>query len=127
MAVRIHQVVMTLCLLLASLVSPLALGQEKPALEKTASLITIESGDLPIILSAPHGGGDAIPGATERQGQGVERFNPRSDSNTDILTERLADAIEKTFGKRPYAIEDVKGPPSKKDRQRTVESTGDQK
>lgn len=89
MPVRIGQVAVPLCLLLASLVSPLAFGQEKPALEKTASLITIESGNLPIILSAPHGGGDANPSATERQGEGVERFNPRSDSNTDRVVSRV--------------------------------------
>ena len=90
---------MTLCLLLASPGLRLASAQEK-----TESLITIESGDLPIILSAPHGGRGAIPNVAERQGEGVERFNPRSDSNTDILTERLAEAIEKKVGKRPYVV-----------------------
>ncbi len=96
--------VVTLCLLLASLDSRLASGQQKSTQDRSESLITIESGDLPIILSAPHGGRDAIPGSAERRGEGVERFNPRSDSNTDILTERLADAIETQFGKRPYLV-----------------------
>ena len=104
MPARIHQVVVTLCLLLAGLDSRFASAQEKSAQEKNASLVTVESGNLPIILSAPHGGHDSIPNVTERQGEGVERFNPRSDSNTDILTERLADAIEKKFGKRPYVV-----------------------
>ncbi len=99
MPTRIHQVVLTLCLLLASPGLRFASAQEK-----AASLVTIESGDLPIILSAPHGGHDAIANVAERQGEGVERFNPRSDSNTDILTERLADAIEKKLSKRPYVV-----------------------
>lgn len=104
MSARIYPAVVTLCLLLAGLDSRWALAQPKPTQEKTASLISIESGELPIILSAPHGGHDAIANVAERQGEGVERFNPRSDSNTDILTERLADAIEKKFGKRPYVV-----------------------
>jgi N-formylglutamate amidohydrolase len=101
---RIHQVVVTLCLLLTGLESRLASAQQQLAQAKTASLVTIESGDLPIILSAPHGGRDAIPNVPERLGEGVDRFNPRSDSNTDILTERLAEAIEKKLGKRPYVV-----------------------
>ena len=104
MPARIHLIVVTLGLLLASLDSRFASAQQKPAQEKIESLVTIELGDLPIILSAPHGGRDDIPGLAERRGEGVERFNPRSDSNTDVLTERLADAIEKQFGKRPYLV-----------------------
>lgn len=104
MPARIYPVAVTLCLLLAGLDSQLAFAQPKPIQEKTASLITIESGELPIILSAPHGGHDAIANVAERQGEGVERFNPRSDSNTDKLTEQLADAIEKKIGKRPYLV-----------------------
>ncbi len=101
---RNHLAVVTLCLLLASLDTRLASAQQTSAHEKAESLITVESGDVPIILAAPHGGRDVIPGLAERRGEGVERFNPRSDSNTDVLTEQLADAIEKKFGKRPYLV-----------------------
>jgi len=86
-------------LFLASLGSHHAAAQSKPD-----SLVTIETGELPIILSAPHGGRDAIPGVLERQGEGVDLFNPRSDSGTDHLTEKLADALEKRLGKRPYIV-----------------------
>lgn len=86
-------------LTLASLGCPHAVAQSKPN-----SLVTIEAGELPIILSAPHGGRDAIPGVPVRRGKGVKLFNPRSDFNTDQLTEKLANAIEKKLGKRPYVV-----------------------
>jgi N-formylglutamate amidohydrolase len=66
--------------------------------------ITVAAGGLPIILSAPHGGRAAIPGVPERKGDGAARFNPRTDTNTDILTEKLADALERKLGKRPYVV-----------------------
>ena len=66
--------------------------------------ITVAAGGLPIILSAPHGGRAAIPGVPERKGDGATRFNPRTDTNTDILTEKLADALERKLGKRPYVV-----------------------
>lgn len=81
-------------------------GAEDASDKKAASsaLITAAAGGLPIILSAPHGGRAAIPGVPERQGAGASRFNPRSDSNTDLLTEKLADALERKLGKRPYVV-----------------------
>jgi N-formylglutamate amidohydrolase len=68
------------------------------------SLITFEQGELPIILSAPHGGRDPIPGAKQRLGKGVSAFVTRPDLSTDRLTESVADAIEKELGKRPFVI-----------------------
>jgi len=67
-------------------------------------LVVIESGDLPIILSAPHGGRRPVPGVAPRKGQDVPRFVARSDSWTDELTEKLADEIEKNTGQRPYVV-----------------------
>lgn len=68
------------------------------------SLVLVESGDLPIILTAPHGGREAIPSVPARMGVGVELFNPRSDAFTDELTEKLAQALEKQTGRRPYTV-----------------------
>ena len=67
-------------------------------------LINIEAGDLPIILTAPHGGSDPIPGVPQRQGNGVTMFTSTSDAFTVQLTEKLADAIEAKLGKRPYVV-----------------------
>ena len=67
-------------------------------------LVTRHSGDLPIILSAPHGGQRAIPGVPTRQGKGVRDFVTKTDAETARLTEELADAIAKISGKRPYVV-----------------------
>lgn len=88
------------CLLLVSLALGVASAQEK----KPTSLVTIEKGGLPIILSAPHGGRDVIPDVPPRKGVGIRLFNPRADSGSDGVTEKLADALEKKFGKRPYVV-----------------------
>lgn len=99
MPIRVHQVAVALCLFLANF------GQRHATAEQTtATLVAIEGGDLPIILSAPHGGRGAIPGAAERRGVGVDSFKVKSDFNTGKLTEQLADAIEKQLGKRPYLV-----------------------
>ena len=68
------------------------------------AVITVEAGGLPIILSAPHGGRAALPGVEARKGEGISKFISRTDSNTDLLTEKLADALEKKLGKRPYVV-----------------------
>lgn len=67
-------------------------------------LVLVESGDLPIILTAPHGGSESIPGVPDRKGVGVDLFSTRSDAFTDELAERTAAAIEQQTGKRPYTI-----------------------
>lgn len=96
----------------ALLLAPLAAlhavsGAGDDATNKKASsndTITVAVGGLPIILTAPHGGSAAIPGVPERKGDGATRFNPRTDTNTDILTEKLADALEQKLGKRPHVV-----------------------
>jgi N-formylglutamate amidohydrolase len=73
--------------------------------EKVEPLIPVQKGDLPIILSAPHGGRKAIPGAKAREGgAGVAQFVTGRDENTAELTEKLASAIEKELGARPYVV-----------------------
>ncbi len=66
--------------------------------------VTIERGDLPIILTAPHGGASSIPDVPRRQGEGVQKFSSLSDAGTARLGVKLADAIEQRFGKRPYLV-----------------------
>lgn len=67
-------------------------------------LVSIEPGDLPIILTAPHGGREVIPNVPPRSGNGVRQFRYKSDDFTEQLTEKLADAIESETGKRPYIV-----------------------
>lgn len=80
------------------------LGWESAPAQSVNSLVTVESGEFPIILSAPHGGRLAIPGVPKRQGTGVKGFRSTSDLDTDELTEKLADALEQKLGKRPYVV-----------------------
>lgn len=70
----------------------------------TKELITIEKGNLPLVLSSPHGGLKKIPGVNPRLGNGVNRFNPKGDNATAVLTEKIADAIESRMGQRPHVV-----------------------
>jgi len=77
-----------------------------PVLAQTGprELIVVQSGDLPMILSAPHGGSLAVEGVAERKGEKVDRFVRTKDMWTDQLTVKLADALEEKTGKRPYVV-----------------------
>ena len=72
--------------------------------ERSASLVAIVSGQLPIILSAPHGGQEAIPGVTQRQGTGVEDFNTGRDTRTDELAQLAARELERQFNAKPFSV-----------------------
>ncbi len=74
-----------------------------PATQPTG-LILIQQGTLPIILSAPHGGQAPIPGVTFRQGANASKFVTVRDTDTDLLAQRLAAAIEKKFGAKPHLV-----------------------
>jgi N-formylglutamate amidohydrolase len=71
-------------------------------------LIEIQSGDLPIILSAPHDGALEIPGAKPRTGAGLEAkpggFVTARDTGTAPLAKLVSQAIEKRLGRKPYMV-----------------------
>jgi hypothetical protein len=78
---------------------------------RPGDLLTIIPGDLPLILSAPHGGKLAVPGAARRTGdtflskKGVKNnFTVAFDGNVDVLALTLADEIQKRTGHRPYVV-----------------------
>ena len=54
-----------------------------------SKLLTVWAGMLPIILSAPHGGRQSIPGVPARSGTGVIQFATGRDNNTDELAKKL--------------------------------------
>lgn len=75
----------------------------------TEPLVQIQSGDLPIILSAPHGGNQAIPEVDVRKGEGLPKthgsgFFTGRDGGTQELALQVAQAIEQRFGKKPYYV-----------------------
>src|SRR5688572_19268645 len=100
---RYSALILVLALVLFS--TPLV-GQEKtpiaPALEIEA-LITIQSGEIPIILSAPHGGMRRIDGVIARKGDGAKQFVTVTDTNSHRLTAALAKSLERKWGK-PYVV-----------------------
>jgi N-formylglutamate amidohydrolase len=67
-------------------------------------LLTVWAGMLPIILSAPHGGRQAIPGVPVRNGAGVTQFATGRDNNTDELAETIALQLEKRLNSKPFLI-----------------------
>lgn len=82
------------------------LAQEKSPNTPSTSveqLITLQTGDIPIILSAPHGGTRRIEGVTVRKGDAVKQFVTVTDTNSHRLTAALAKSLEKKWGK-PYVV-----------------------
>jgi N-formylglutamate amidohydrolase len=59
---------------------------------------------LPIILTAPHGGNEAIPGVRARRGVGVPQFVARRDQNTGELAERVAAMLQELLGAKPFLV-----------------------
>lgn len=76
-------------------------AQQQLAAQK---LLTVWAGALPIILSAPHGGRQPIPGLSTRRGVGVAQFATGRDNNTDELAQRIAIKLEASLGAKPFLI-----------------------
>ncbi len=76
--------------------------------EATCDLVCVEKGELPIILSAPHGGTLDIPGVTPRKGEGLKKggagFFAGRDGGVEELAHATSDAIFAKCGKRPYLV-----------------------
>jgi N-formylglutamate amidohydrolase len=70
-----------------------------------SDLVSVQVGDLPVVVSAPHGGRKPIPGCPERTGgPAVKQFATVTDTNTDLLAEKLAAAVGKRMGGRPHLV-----------------------
>ena len=69
-----------------------------------ADFLSVSAGLLPIILAAPHGGRDPIPGLALRRGVGVPQFTTERDHNTAELAELVADKINDKMGARPFVV-----------------------
>ena len=68
------------------------------------ALVTVEVGNLPLVISAPHGGTAAVPNVPPRKGNGVRQFTTVRDTNTDLLARALADRVYAETGKRPHLV-----------------------
>ena len=69
-----------------------------------ASLIQCQEGELPIILTAPHGGKLPIAGVPERSKIDTPQFATVEDIRTNLLAERTAVQIEKDTGKKVFIV-----------------------
>lgn len=69
-----------------------------------SDLIEIVEGDLPIVITAPHGGTRVIPGAAERKDSSLPGFVVVTDTRTDVLARETAGEVEKVFGKKPWVV-----------------------
>ena len=94
--------------LLTGLSPEWAEGQDKDAKLATSKLVATQEGTLPIILSAPHGGDQPVPGVPERKGEGLIKGPSGFFTGRDVGTEQLcyeaAKAIEAKMGKKPYYV-----------------------
>lgn len=74
----------------------------------TDGFIAIQEGQLPVILSAPHGGQGGMPGVAVRKGEGLEKgargFRTERDVNTELLAFEVAAALQKKLRKKPYYV-----------------------
>src|SRR5580765_8135041 len=77
-----------------------------PCLAETAPdpFVIVRQGQLPIVISAPHGGTTALPGVAERQNRGAKQFNTGRDLRTLEFAEKLAAAIERELGQAPFVV-----------------------
>ena len=76
----------------------IALAPAQDAKPPISDLVTTQTGKLPIILSAPHGGTKEVPGVPERKGDGLPKggkgFFAGRDTGTEELAQVLSTAIE---------------------------------
>src|SRR5262245_15709108 len=70
---------------------------------QASDLVLAQAGELPVILTAPHGGRADVPGCEVRTAVG-SRFVVTSDMNTDVLALSIAEELWRLTGKRPYVV-----------------------
>lgn len=73
-----------------------------------SDLVIIQNGDLPIIISAPHGGALDLPDAQPRKGEGKEKGAAGFRTTRDVGTEELAllvvQAIDDRMDGSPWCV-----------------------
>jgi N-formylglutamate amidohydrolase len=97
--------------LIAALAMVLASSIAARAQEKApADLVLVQQGALPIILTAPHGGRESVPGLAPRditnkpKGNDPLRYVVGTDFNTDVIVQGIAREIEQFTGKACYMV-----------------------
>ena len=91
-----------LCFIVVALLPSGGLAQN--ALEVRGGLVLVGVGSLPIIVSAPHGGREAIPGVTERRGTDVPQFQSRRDDRTAEVAQSVVGKLKNQLGAAPFSV-----------------------
>lgn len=86
-----------------SAVRPVVAGTAVAEPVTGSELVSYQRGALPIVLSAPHGGGVRVPGSAERK-EGVAGAVTVRDSNTDRLAWLVAQRIAERLGGKPFVV-----------------------
>lgn len=98
----------TIIALLSNAASVYAQDKSTKPVSNLSRLVFVQAGDLPIILSAPHGGTGEVTGVSERTGDGLKTgpsgFFTGRDTGTEELAQEVLEAIKKRFGKSPYVV-----------------------
>ncbi len=66
-------------------------------------LVKVEHCELPVIITAPHGGRSNVTGCGLRTPIG-SRFVTSADFNTDVLARGIAKELARLTGKKPYVV-----------------------
>jgi N-formylglutamate amidohydrolase len=69
-----------------------------------SNLVEVVEGDLPIVITAAHGGTLPIPGAEVRKDTSLPQFVTVLDTRTDVLAQATAKEVEITLGKKPFVV-----------------------
>jgi N-formylglutamate amidohydrolase len=77
----------------------IALARTAVAADEVEPLVVEQAGGLPILITAPHGGREAIPGVAPRQHGVTTR-----DADTLEIAQALAERLERELGARPYLV-----------------------
>lgn len=83
-------------------------AQEPPPPPPESPLVAVQKGDLPVILSVPHGGLKPVPEVPPRLGIGLppgsNGFFTGRDGGTEELAAAITKAVVEKTGKKPYTV-----------------------
>jgi len=77
---------------------------DTPSKLPTSPLVVYQRGTLPIIITAPHGGRQAIPEAPERSNKNIKQFRNMMDTNTQELAQDMVRELSRQLPGRPWVI-----------------------
>ena len=91
-----------------TLLVPILYAQDQNPKTLMSKYVFTQAGELPIILSAPHGGTGTVPGVEKRNVEGLPTggagFVVARDTGTEELAHDVANAIQERLGKLPYQV-----------------------